>query len=71
MQVYNITNENVNYFSQFILVKVKKNLRKSQARFWEKLRKLRLRQNDGFVIKKTCIKRVLISLLVTSPINLD
>ena len=33
-------------------VKVKKNLRKSQAQFWEKLRKLRLRQNDGFLIKQ-------------------
>ena len=31
IQVYNINNECVNHFSQFILVKVKKNLRKFQA----------------------------------------
>ena len=36
-------------------VKIKKNLRKSQVQFREKLRKLRLRQNYGFHIKKTCI----------------
>ena len=53
IQVYNIINESVNHFSQFISVKVKKNLRKSQAQFREKLRKLRLRQNKGFLIKKT------------------
>ena len=57
IQVYNINNESVNHFSQFISVKVKKNLRKSQAQFREKLRKLRHMQNDGF-IKKTCIARV-------------
>ena len=34
------------YFSK------KKNLRKSQAQFREKLRKLRLRQNIDFLIKK-------------------
>ena len=50
--VYNINNESVNHFSQFILIKVKKNLRKSQAQFREKLRKLRLRQNDCFLIKQ-------------------
>ena len=55
VQVHNINNESVNHFSQFILVKVKKNLRKSQAQFREKLRKLRLRQNISFLIKKTCI----------------
>ena len=52
IQVYNIINESVNYSSQFISVKVKKNLRKSQAQFGEKLRKLRLRQNNDFLIKK-------------------
>ena len=51
IQVYNIINESVNHCSQFISVKVKKNLRKSRA----KLRKLRLRQNNDFLIKKTCI----------------
>ena len=57
IQVYNINNESVNHFSQFISVKVKKNLRKSQAQFREKLRKLRLRRNDGFLIK-TCMSKV-------------
>ena len=33
---------------------MKKNLRKSQAQFREKLRKLRLIQINGFLIKKTC-----------------
>ena len=42
----------VAHFSQFISVKVKKNFKKSQAQFREKLRKLRLRQNDSFLIKK-------------------
>ena len=51
-QVYNINNESVGQLSQFISVKVKKNLRKSQAQFRKRLRKLRLRQNDGFLIKK-------------------
>ena len=32
--------------------KVKKNLRKSGAQFRKKLRKLRLRQNNDFLIKK-------------------
>jgi len=56
IQVYNINNESVAHFSHFISEKVKKNLRKSQAKFREKLRKLRLRQNDVFLIKKTCIE---------------
>ena len=55
IRVYNINNESVSQSSQFISQKVKKNLRKSQAQFREKLRQLRLRQNDGFLIKKTCI----------------
>ena len=55
IQVYNSINESVNHFNQFISVQVKKNLRKSQAQFREKLRKLRLRQNNDFLIKKTCI----------------
>ena len=52
IQVYNIINESVDHSSQFISVKVKKNLRKSQAQFWEMLRKLRLKQNNDFLIKK-------------------
>ena len=55
-QVYNINNESVNYFSQFISVKATKTLRKFQTQFREKLRKLRLRKHDGFLLKKTCIK---------------
>ena len=51
-RVYNINNESINPFSQLISVKVKKNLRKSQVQFQEKLKKLRLRQNGGFLIKK-------------------
>ena len=31
IQVYNINNESVNHFSQFISAKAKENLRKSQA----------------------------------------
>ena len=52
IHVYSINNERVSHFSQFNLVKVKKNLRKSQAQFREKLRNLRLRQNYSFLIKK-------------------
>ena len=55
IQVYNSINESVNHSSQFISVKVKKNLRRSQAQFREMLRKLRLRQNNDFLIKRTCI----------------
>ena len=51
IQVYNINNESLSHFSQFITVKVKKNLRKSQAQFREKLRKLRLSQNCGLLTK--------------------
>ena len=40
------------YFSQFISAKVKKILRKSQ------LRKLRLPQNNGFLIKKLVLKSI-------------
>ena len=53
---YSINNESVSHSSQFISVKVRKNLRKSQAQYLEMLRKLRLRQNNDFLIKK---KRVL------------
>ena len=54
IQVYNIDNKSINHFIQFISVKVKKKLRKPQAQFRKKLRKLRLRQNYGFLIKKLC-----------------
>ena len=49
LQVYNISNKCVTHFSQFISEKVKKSLRTFQSQFWEKLRKLRLRQNNGFL----------------------
>ena len=51
--VYNINNDIVNYYGQFLLVLVKKTVRKSQAQFQEKLRKLRRRQNYGFLINKS------------------
>ena len=54
VRVYKINNESVIYFSQFISVKEKKYLGKSLAQFREKLGKLRLRQNDSFLIKKSC-----------------
>ena len=57
IQVYNINNESVNHFIQFISVKVKKNLGKSQVQFQEKYRKLKIRQNDGFLIKRRVIGR--------------
>ena len=50
IRFYKINNESVTHFSQFIPLKVTKIVRKSQAQFWEKLRKLTLRQNDGFLI---------------------
>jgi len=53
---YNINNEIVTHFSQFISVKVKIILRKSQAQFMEKQRKLKLRQNYGFLIKKSYVE---------------
>ena len=65
IQVCNVDNEGVNHFSQFISVKVKKSLRKSQAQFREKLRELRLRQNDSFLRKKTCVLLGTLPCLVT------
>ena len=55
IQVYNINKECVAHFSHFISIKVKNVLRKSQAPFLNKLRKLRLRQNNDFLIKK-CVQ---------------
>ena len=43
------------HYSQFNSVKVKKIVRRSQAQFREKLRKLRLRKNDGFLIKNVYV----------------
>ena len=51
-RVYKIKKEILTHFSQFISGKVKKILRKSQAQFREKLRKLKLGQNDGYVVAK-------------------
>ena len=67
IQVYIIINESVNHSSLFIPVKVKKNLRKSQVQFREKLRKLRLRQNNDCRIKK----RVCYALIRSSDIFRD
>jgi len=58
IQAYNVNNESVSHFSQSISVKVKKNLRKFQAQFWEMLRKLRLRQNDSFLIKRKRVRKI-------------
>ena len=52
----NVSNEYLAHFSQFISEKAKKKLRKSQAQFREKLRKLRLRQNYDFLIKKVFLQ---------------
>ena len=57
IQVLNIINESVNHSSQFISVEVKKNLRKFLAQFREKLRKLRFRQNNDFLIEKRVDKQ--------------
>ena len=56
IRVYKINNESVTRFIQLISEKVKKILIKSQAQFREKLRKFKLRQNNGFLINKTCIQ---------------
>ena len=45
-----INKESGVYFSQFISEQVKKNLRKYQAEFREKLRKLRFKQNNSIII---------------------
>ena len=48
-------------------VKVKNNLRKSQAQFREKLRKLRLRQSDDFLIKKRGIPKFFLIFSYSEP----
>ena len=63
IQVFNIINNSLNHCRQFISGKVKKNLRKSQAEFREKLRKLRLRQNIGFLIKNVYFIVILFKML--------
>ena len=52
IRAYTIKKENVAHFSQYISVKVKEGLGNSEAEFREKLRKLMLRQNIDFLIKK-------------------
>ena len=54
IRVYKRNKESATHFSQFVSAKFKTLLRKSQTLFREKLRKLRLKQNDGFPIEKTC-----------------
>ena len=64
IQAYNSNNECLIHFSQFIAEKVKKNLRKSQAQFREKLRKLRLRQNYGERVWRISYEKIRIHLHV-------
>ena len=52
IRVYKINKESVPHFRQLISVKVNKILRKSHAKFREKLRELKVRQNDGFLKTK-------------------
>ena len=51
IQAYKTNKESTTHFRNFTSTKVKKLLRKSKTRFREKLRKLRFRQNDGFLKK--------------------
>ena len=53
----------MDHVSQFTSVKAKKSLRKYQSQFREKLRKLRLRQNGGFSIKKCVLLSSVIGVL--------
>ena len=71
IHVCKIINDSVNLFSQFIPAKVKKKLRKSQAQFREMLRKLRLRQNNDFLIKKTCTQHALLRVIETICMHID
>ena len=52
VRVYEISKEIVAHLSQFISVKLNKILRKSKVQCQKKLRKLRLKQNDHFLVKK-------------------
>jgi len=70
-QVYNIINESVYHSSQCNSVKVKKTWRKSQAQFREMLRKLRLRQNNNFLIKKRVLMQEEYSEVNTEHIYLE
>ena len=62
IQVYKINKERVTRFIQLISEKVKIILIKSHAQFREKLRKLKLRQNNGFLIKKRVSKPLRLTL---------
>ena len=64
----NINGKIINMFDQSILVKVKKNLRKPQAQFWERLRKLRLSQNYGFLMIKVLLYFICYLTLVNESI---
>ena len=61
-KIYNINNDCSTHFRQFI----SDSLRKSQAQFREKLRTLRLRQNYGFLVKKSAVCSFFIPLLLMS-----
>ena len=47
-------NAEYSVFASLLKQKFKKILRKSQLKFWRKLRKLRLKQNSIFLVQKTC-----------------
>ena len=51
-QVYNVNNESVNHFSQFISVKVKKTLRNFTAQFREKVKKIDAQAKRRFSYRK-------------------
>ena len=53
IRVYKIKKKNFNHSSQFISVNAEKISRKSDVENQEKLRKSRLKQNEGFLIKKS------------------
>ena len=68
IRAYNVIKESVANFSQFISVKVKKVLKTSQTQFRKKLRKLRIRQNDGFLKRNVYCKRMNVTLF-TNDLN--
>ena len=57
IRAHTINKESVTHCSQFISVKAKKIVRKSEAQFQEKLRELRLRKNDSFLTKTHVCKK--------------
>ena len=56
-QVYKSNDQSIALFSLFISVQAEKHLTKSKAQFREKLRKLRPRQNEYFLISKPVLRK--------------